>query len=64
MSKGDWNRAHMLANMLYRVGTGHPIPGDNDRIASMYAWLERTGRQDIITEAERLCNRRENGRGK
>ena len=56
MTKGDWNRAHMLANLLYRVGKSKGSPVDVERITVMYEWLERTGRQDIIAEAERLCN--------
>jgi len=61
MTKGDWNRAHMLANLLYRIGTqSTPSSVDVERVNFLYTWLKQTGREDVITEAERLCNLRIN----
>ena len=63
MNKADWNYAHMLAGLLYRVGTGRNDAFDVDRITAIYERLNRTGRTDIIAEAERICNKRKNERG-
>lgn len=65
MTKADYNRAKMFSNILYRIGTDAVVdPVDVERSEFLYAWFNKTGRQDIIAEAERLCNKRYNERGK
>ena len=57
LNKADHNRAHMMANTMFRVRTKY-TQVDDDQLKAQYAWFERTGRKDIIAEAERLCNER------
>lgn len=59
MNKGDWNRAHMYANLLYHIRTDTVYNSLNvERVKALEDWFKRTGREDIIAEAERLCNER------
>ena len=64
MTKGDWNRVHMMADLMFRVGTAkNPnTNGDADRLNEMYEWFTRTKRSDIIAEAERIANKKYNER--
>lgn len=58
MDKSSAIRAHMMAKTMYRVHTGYPpyTDGEVDRLNALYSWFRKTGRQDIITEAERICD--------
>lgn len=62
MNKGDWNRAHMYAKLLFRIRAGkYPSSiADVERAKILHDWFKRTGREDVIKEAERLYNERVN----
>ena len=62
MTKADWNKTHMFAKLLYQVRTANTpmYHGEIERLDYFYDWFKRTGREDIISEAERLCNERMN----
>lgn len=65
MNKADYNKAKMFSNILFRIGTDAVVdPVDIERSEFLYAWCHQRGREDIIAEAERLCNKRYNERGK
>ncbi len=66
MNKADWNRAHMMGKLLYQVRTANTpmYHGEIERLDSLYDWFKRTGREEIIKEAERLCDERMKERGK
>ena len=56
MDRASYAKAHMLAKALVRLHTGRApyTDGDTERVKAMYDWFEKTGRKDIIAEAERL----------
>lgn len=65
MTKADHNKARMFADVLYRIGTDSVTdPDDISRAEFLYAWCHRTGREYIITEAERIRDKRMRERGK
>ena len=65
MTKADYNKAKMFSNVLYRIGTDAVTdPDDINRAEFLYTWCHQQGREDIIAEAERLCNKRYNNASK
>lgn len=56
MYNADAHRRDMLARCLLRIHRSS-TSADIQRMNALYDWFKRNDRQDIITEAEALCDR-------
>lgn len=61
MTKADWNKVHMYAKLLYHIRTDSVYNSEYvERAKAFEDRCKRNDRNDMIAEAERLCNERMN----